>query len=308
MKIIYGTRGSKLALHQCRSAINMAREANPNIEFEEVVVKTLGDRVQDMPLFKVGGQGLFIKDIENALLEKRIDVAVHSLKDMPHAMTEELSLLAVGCPQDPRDCYLSVKYPEFDKLPEGALLGTSSLRRRAQLMVMRNDLRFADFRGNLDSRLRKLQEGEVDAIILAAAGLCRFGWQNKINQCFSIEEMVPPVGQGLLGLQCRSEDLARLKGIFTSFSDPDSEIRAVAERAFQKRLQGGCQTPMAAHAVINNDELILHAFIGSQCGTKIIKKTIRAKANEAQAAGIAAAEQLIEDGALELIGSAANPA
>ncbi len=170
MKIRYGTRGSKLALHQTRHVIELAASTQPGIEFEEVVIKTLGDQVTGLPLFKVGGQGLFIKEIEQALLDRRIDIAVHSLKDVPHQTAAGLCLLAIGGREDARDCFLSKRYRNFTDLPAGAVIGTSSLRRRAQLSLMRQDLRFSDFRGNLDSRLKKLEDGEVDAIILAAAG------------------------------------------------------------------------------------------------------------------------------------------
>ena len=163
MKIRYGTRGSKLALHQTRQAINIIKSSSNNTEFEEVIIKTLGDQVTGLPLFKVGGQGLFIKEIEQALLEKRIDIAVHSMKDVPHSVAEGLSIVAVGCAEDPRDCFLSKKYKSFEEMPIDAIIGTSSLRRRSQLSILKPGATFSDFRGNLDTRLRKLDEGEVDA-------------------------------------------------------------------------------------------------------------------------------------------------
>lgn len=303
MKIKYGTRGSNLALHQARHAINLARQHATDCEFAEIVIKTLGDQVTNLPLFKVGGQGLFIKEIEQALLEKRIDVAVHSLKDMPHAMSEGLAILAVGCPQDPRDCFLSYRHASFQALPAGAIIGTSSLRRRSQLSVLRNDLQFSDFRGNLDTRLKKLEEGEVDAIILAAAGLLRFGWQDKMQHYFSIAEMTPPAGQGLLAIQCREADLAALTPIFSTFADPQAQIRAAAERSFLKELQGGCQTPMAVHAIIDGDAVSLHSFVGTPDGKNILRRCHHGTVAQAAELGTTAALEMLAAGAGNFIGS-----
>ena len=296
MKIRYGTRGSKLALHQTRHAIDISRHTAPEVEFEEIVIKTLGDQITNMPLFKVGGQGLFIKEIEQALLENRIDIAVHSLKDVPHAISDGLTILAVGCPEDPRDCFLSIKYKSFKELPAGAIIGTSSLRRRSQLSVLRNDLNFSDFRGNLDTRLKKLEEGEIDAIILATAGLMRFGWGDRVSHHFSLEEMTPPAGQGLLALQCRSEDAQRLLPIFSEFADPKAQTRANAERAFLAELQGGCQTPMAVHAELKNDMVKLYSFIGTPDGTQTIRNLHTGKPEDAAQLGREAALAIIAAG------------
>ena len=303
MKIRYGTRGSKLALHQTRHAIAIAQACAPECEFEEVIIKTLGDQVTDMPLFKVGGQGLFIKEIEQALLERRIDVAVHSLKDMPHAMSTGLAILAAGCREDARDCFVSVKYESFSALPAGAVIGTSSLRRRAQLRNLRADLQFSDFRGNLDTRLKKLEEGEVDAIILAAAGFHRFGWQDRIRHYFAIEDMLPPAGQGIIAIQCRSEDVALLAPVFATFADPVAAARAEAERAFLAVLQGGCSTPMAVHAEVDGTGLRLHSFIGSASGTEVIRKIHAGKVSQAAEIGRTAAETMLAAGAAKLIGA-----
>lgn len=301
MKIRYGTRGSKLALHQTRQVIATARSCAGDIEFEEIVIKTLGDQVTGLPLFKVGGQGLFIKEIEQALLEKRIDVAVHSLKDVPHAMSEGLTLLAVGGCQDPRDCFLSKKYDSFASMPAGAVIGTSSLRRRSQLSVLRNDLVFSDFRGNLDTRLQKLADGEVDAIILAAAGLMRFEWHDQIQQFFSIEELTPPAGQGLLAVQCRIEDVETLKQVFAGFADKKAQVRADAERAFLAKLQGGCQTPMAVHAVVESEMITLHSFAGTPDGTKILRRVHTGNTSAAAQLGTTAAEDMLSAGAAAFI-------
>lgn len=303
MKLKYGTRGSRLALHQTRYAIGVAKDCMPECEFEEVIIKTLGDQVTNVPLFKVGGQGLFIKEIEQALLDGRVDIAVHSLKDMPHAMSPGLCILATGCREDARDCFLSVKYESFVALPPAAVVGTSSLRRRSQLSHLRRDLRFSDFRGNLDSRLKKLEEGEVDAIILAAAGLHRFGWQEQIRHYFSIEEMTPPAGQGILAIQCRSEDAARLKPVFATFADVVATARSDAERAFLAVLQGGCTTPMGVHAEIEADKLRLHSFVGSADGTEVIRNYHLGKIQQAAEIGHTAGEEMLAAGAAKLIGA-----
>lgn len=303
MNLKYGTRGSKLALHQTRYAVDFARRQSETCQFEEVVIKTLGDKVTGLPLFKVGGQGLFIKEIENALLESKIDIAVHSLKDMPHAMSDGLTIAAIGGAQDPRDCFLSKKYESFAQLPSDAIIGTSSLRRRSQLSSLRDDLKFSDFRGNLDTRLQKLEEGEVDAIILAAAGLLRFDWQQRINHFFSIEEMTPPAGQGLLAIQCREKDVQMIADLFSQFADEESRCRAEAERAFLKVLQGGCQTPMGVFAEVSEDSLKLHSFVGSPDGKSIIKRLHSGKKSEAACIGIRAAEELLDAGAARFMKS-----
>jgi len=305
MKIRYGTRGSKLALQQTRHVINILKTARPDIEFEEVVIKTLGDQVTGLPLFKVGGQGLFIKEIEQALLDHRIDIAVHSLKDVPHAISNGLCLAAFGCPEDPRDCFLSKKFKTFSDLPAGAIIGTSSLRRRAQLSLMRQDLHFSDFRGNLDTRLQKLQNGEVDAMILAAAGFCRFGWQDQINEYFSIAQMTPPAGQGLLAVECRCADLADLRPVLASFHDAGSAARASAERAFLQKLQGGCQTPMAVHAEIEGNLIKLHSFIGTPDGHSFLRKLHSGSVEKAGELGQQAAAEIIAAGGQKFIPVAA---
>ena len=301
MKIRYGTRGSKLALHQARHVIGIARNTCPEIEFEEVVIKTLGDQVTGLPLFKVGGQGLFIKEIEQALLEHRIDIAVHSLKDVPHAISEGLCLVAVGCVEDARDCFLSKNYRSFSELPPGAVVGTSSLRRRSQLSVMRSDLVFSDFRGNLDTRLQKLADGEVDAIILAAAGLLRFGWADRIGHYFAIDAMTPPAGQGILAVQCRCEDVDRLRPVLHNFASKQAEVRAAAERAFLAELQGGCQTPMAVHADITGDHLVLHSFIGTPDGRQTMRQTHTGAIEQAAGLGRQAAAEIIAAGGRQYI-------
>ncbi len=301
MKLRYGTRGSKLALHQTRHVIGLAAAGHPEVEFAEVIIKTLGDKVTGMPLFKVGGQGLFIKEIEQALLDGAIDIAVHSLKDVPHAIAEGLCLVAIGGREDARDCFLATRHKSFAELPAGAVIGTSSLRRRAQLSLLRQDLEFSDFRGNLDSRLKKLEDGEVDAIILAAAGLMRFGWHDRIGHFFSLDELTPPAGQGLLAIECRRDDTEKLQPLFAAFSDEIATTRAAAERAFLARLQGGCQTPMAVHAEINGGMIRLHSFIGTPNGSSSLRFEHTGPCSHATELGHKAAGEIIAAGGREFI-------
>jgi hydroxymethylbilane synthase len=296
MKVKFGTRGSKLALLQTRTVIDEIKK-NHSIQAEEVIIKTLGDKVTDVPLFKVGGQGLFIKEIENALLNEKIDIAVHSLKDVPHKIADGLTMLAYCLPEDPRDAFLSINYNSLSDLPTGAKVGTSSLRRRAQLSILRPDLAFTDFRGNLDTRLAKLEEGAVDAIILASAGLNRSGLQEKIKAHFPIGIMTPPAGQGIVALECREKDKEKLLPIVTQIICKNSQIRAKAERAFLAKLQGGCQTPMAVFAAVKNETIMLETFIGEPDGANSMRKTFYGNSNEPEQLGNIAAEELIKLGA-----------
>lgn len=301
MKLKYGTRGSKLALHQTRYAIGILKKASKETEFEEVIIKTLGDKVTGLPLFKVGGQGLFIKEIEQALLEKRIDIAVHSLKDVPSKVADGLTIVAVGCQEDPRDCFISKRYNSFEEMPIEAVIGTSSLRRRSQLSVLKPKAQFSDFRGNLDTRLKKLEDGEVDAIILAAAGISRFGWQEKITHYFKIDDLTPAAGQGLLAIECRKEDADKLKPILAEFIDENAMLRCRAERTFLEILQGGCQTPMAIYAEVSKEDLILHSFIGSPDGADTIRNLHIGNKNKPEELGKEAAEAILEMGGERLL-------
>ncbi|GAB4274615.1 MAG: hydroxymethylbilane synthase [Candidatus Rifleibacteriota bacterium] len=301
MKLKIGTRGSKLALHQTRQVAGLIKTHKPECEIEEVIIKTLGDRVKDMPLFKVGGQGLFIKEIENALLDGRIDIAVHSLKDVPHQIAEGLVLAGFGLAKDARDCFLSEKYSSLNQLPSGAIVGTSSLRRRSQIAAIRPDLVFSDFRGNLDTRLQKLKDGEVDAIVLAAAGLIRLGQAGKIGELFPIEKITPPAGQGLIAVQCRKEDYDKVTDHLKLFNCEVSKIRALCERAFLQEIQGGCQTPLAAHAMINGETVRLYTFVGTPDGAKTIRRCDCGSIHEPEALGKQAAMAIVSGGATEII-------
>jgi hydroxymethylbilane synthase len=300
-KIKIGTRGSKLAVHQTDQVIKLIKQAVPQIEVEKVIVKTLGDKVQNLPLFKVGGQGLFIKEIEKALLDRRIDLAVHCLKDVPHQMSQGLELAAYGMLEDARDCFLSPKYATLNDLPPGAVLGTSSLRRRAQLAAIRPDLKFSDLRGNLDTRMQKLEDGEIDAMVLAAAGLLRFNLEHKAGEFFSIEKMTPPAGQGIIAIQCRSSETEEIQKLLTAFACEKSRIRAECERAFLEELQGGCQTPMAIHAEISGQTLTAWSFIGTPDASKTIRRKDVGTINSPKMLGQIAAAAVIAAGGKELL-------
>lgn len=301
MNIRFGSRGSKLALLQTNHVMKLVTDNFDHVEVSKTVIKTLGDKVTNLPLFKVGGQGLFIKEIENALLDNRIDVAVHSLKDMPSEVAEGLSLFAVGSQEDYRDCFLSKKYSSLDSLPPNSKVGTSSLRRRAQIAAIRKDLVFTDFRGNLDTRLKKLDAGEVDAIILATAGLKRFGWEDKITEYFSIDKILPPAGQGLLALECRDSDKDKLLPFFTAFINELAMVRSNAERAFLVKIQGGCKTPLGVFADVNGNEIKLSAFMGKEDGSSSIKDSLTDTVENATALGIKLAELMISQGGKEFL-------
>lgn len=301
MKVKIGTRGSKLALWQTRTVSDILRKSVPNLDLEEIIVKTLGDKVTDRPLFKVGGQGLFIKEIEEALAEKRIDLAVHSLKDVPHQLADGMSLAAVSQREDPRDVLISKSGKKLKELPENSVIGTSSLRRQAQIRAMKLNFRFTDLRGNLDTRLRKLDEGEADAIILAAAGLKRLGFDARITEYFPVETMLPAAGQGFLGLECRRSDLERLKPLLDAIEDPSARAVATAERAFLKRLQGGCQVPLAVYAIIQDGKLFIRAFLSDPEGKKLIRAELSGEPHQAEQLGTDVANELLKGGARQVL-------
>ncbi len=306
-KLRFGTRGSKLALWQTRHIAEKLRDCVPGIEIEELLIKTLGDRVTDVPLFRVGGQGVFVAEIEKALQERRIDVAVHSLKDLPHVMADGLCLAAVTAREDGRDALISRTGLRFAELPAGSAIGTSSLRRRAQLARRRPDLTFVDCRGNLDTRLRKLDEGEYDAILLAAAGLRRLGLADRMTELFAPGDLIPAAGQGMLGIQCRADDHALVKLLAKTLNDPVADSCATAERAFLHRLQGGCQTPMGVHAEPGEDTALrVTAFAASADGKTYYRSELAGLAVNAAELGCLAADDLLRQGAAEILSSMKN--
>lgn len=300
MKIRIGTRGSKLALWQANFVASKLKKHFPEIEIEIIKIKTKGDKILDVPLAKIGGKGLFVKEIEDALLKNEIDIAVHSLKDVPTYFPDGLGLTAIMEREDPRDAFLSVKYNSLNELPKGAIVGTSSLRRKVQLKLKRPDLNIKDLRGNVDTRIRKLEEGQYDAIILAYAGLKRLGLENKVKQRLDIDIMIPAVAQGFLAIETRLED-KKTNNIISILNHKESEIRAKAERAFLKTLEGGCQVPLAGYSEIKDGKLYLTGFISDLEAKRVFKDKISGNLEEAEDLGIKLAKNLLEKGAKEVL-------
>lgn len=298
-KIIVGSRRSRLALAQTKWVIKKLESLGLPYEFEIKEIVTKGDKILDVMLSKVGGKGLFVKEIEQALYDGEIDFAVHSMKDMPAELPEGLVIAAIPQRVDPRDVLISKHHLSLDELPEGAVIGTSSLRRSAQLLNIRPDLAIKWIRGNIDTRLKKLKEENYDAIILAAAGLLRLDWsKEEITQFLPTEVFLPAVGQGALGIECRADDqeiIALLKHIH----DRESGLAVQAERAFLARIEGGCQVPVAAHATIQGKEIRLTALVGSPDGKTIIKESMSGK--EPMSLGESLADRLLEMGAREIL-------
>jgi len=258
-------------------------------------IKTSGDRILDVPLAAIGGKGLFVKEIEEALLREEIDLAVHSMKDVPTILPDGLSILCVPAREDPRDVLVSRESCSLDQLPKGSRIGTSSLRRQAQLLHYRPDLHIELLRGNLDTRLRKLHNGEYDALVLAAAGLMRMGWSNKVTEYLPPEVSLPAIGQGALGLEGRRHDRF-VQTLVEKLEHRPTRTAVMAERALLKRLEGGCQVPIAAHATVKGDTLIMDGLIASVDGQRLIRDTIQGPASEAQGLGMQLAEKLLAQG------------
>lgn len=299
-KIRIATRASKLALWQAEWVASEIMKKHPGADATLVKIKTTGDKILDVPLAMVGGKGLFTKEIEEALLNKDAELAVHSLKDVPTIFPNGLHLAAVPKREDPRDALISRAGVPFKDLPKGAKIGTSSLRRKAQLLSMRPDFKIEDLRGNIDTRLRKVKEGVYDAIILAGAGLKRLGWANEITEYLDPEVMLPAIGQGALGIETRTDDKAT-NALVSFFNDPATETAVRAERALLRRLEGGCQVPIAAHGAISGKTLRLTGLVASIDGTKIIKDMIEGPTADAERMGVELAERLLTKGALAIL-------
>ncbi|HIE33344.1 MAG TPA: hydroxymethylbilane synthase [Thermodesulfobacteriaceae bacterium] len=294
-----GTRGSKLALAQTNWIVNQIRTRYPEVQIEKVIIKTKGDKILDVPLAKIGGKGLFVKEIEEALLRKEIDFAVHSMKDVPSELPEGLGIVAIPEREDPRDVFVGRELKSLSELPKGAKVGTSSLRRQAQLKRLRPDLEILPLRGNVDTRLRKLSEGQYEAIILAEAGLKRLGLDVE-REPLSPEIMLPAVGQGVLAIEAREEDV-ETREILASLHHPKTALCAQAERAFLKRLQGGCQVPLAAHATLTDGLLVIEGFIADTEGRRFYRERLEGSPEEGEALGIKLAEILLERGGQEIL-------
>src|SRR5512139_3334934 len=305
-KVIIGTRGSKLALWQAEWVMSELKGLNPALEVELNKIKTTGDKILDVPLAQVGGKGLFVKEIEEALLSGEADLAVHSMKDVPTEFPQGLHLAVICRREDPRDAFLSQLQGEkfrilnFDQLPKGASVGTSSLRRSCQLLSLRPDLRIAQLRGNLDTRLRKLDEGQFDVIILAAAGVKRLGWAARITEILDPSISLPAIGQGAVGIECRRDDRF-MNELLAPLDHPETTVCVSAERAFLGRLEGGCQVPIAAHARLEGATIVMDGLVGSVTGDRIIRGTISGPRAEAVALGVKLAEEVLSRGADEIL-------
>ncbi len=294
-----GSRGSKLALWQAEF-IQFEIERRTGRKVEITRIKTTGDMILDVPLAKVGGKGLFVKEIEETLLSGDIDLAVHSMKDVPTDLPDRLAIVAITRREDPRDAFLSVKYRKFEELPRGARLGTSSLRRQTQLLGLRPDLSVETLRGNLDTRIRKMEEGRYDAIILAAAGLRRLGWEAKITEYIPEEMSLPAIGQGALGIEIRVDDPDTREAV-SFLNDRDTAFAVRAERGFLKRLEGGCQVPIASYGRTEGDGIFLKGMVGRPDGSEIIRGSASGSTEDPEALGVGLAEQLLARGAKEIL-------
>jgi hydroxymethylbilane synthase len=295
-----GTRGSLLATTQSTWVKKQIETEHPGITVDLVKIVTKGDKILDVPLAKVGGKGLFVKEIEEALLRKDVDLAVHSMKDVPSELPAELHLGIIPPRENPHDAFISAKFPRFDALPQGATVGTSSLRRRAQIAALRSDLEIVDLRGNLDTRLRKLDEGKFQAIILAAAGLNRLGMSSRATGYFTSEEMLPAVGQGALGIELRKDDTELLAGL-SFLNDDNTAVAVAAERAFLYRLEGGCQVPIGAFAEVHEGQVKLTGLVASVDGKEVLKDSISGPDAEAQQVGTELANKLLDMGGREIL-------
>ncbi|WP_318419372.1 hydroxymethylbilane synthase [Photobacterium leiognathi] len=294
------TRKSPLAMWQAEFVKAELEQAHPGIVVELVPMVTKGDIILDTPLAKVGGKGLFVKELEMAMLEGRADIAVHSMKDVPVEFPEGLGLVTICEREDPRDAFVSNKYNNIDELPQGAIVGTSSLRRQCQIRAQRPDLIVNDLRGNVNTRLRKLDDGEYDAIILACAGLKRLKMDDRIRSEIAPETSLPAVGQGAVGIECRLDD-THVRQLLDALNHQPTATRVLCERAMNNRLQGGCQVPIGSYALLEGDEIWLRALVGEPDGSKIVRAEIRGPIAQAEQLGTTLADQLLADGAKDIL-------
>ena len=294
------TRQSPLALWQAEHIRSRLNQLYPDLTVELVKFVTQGDKILDTPLAKIGGKGLFVKELEAALLDGRADLAVHSMKDVPMYLPEGLTLAVICEREDPFDAFVSNQYQHFNELPQGAKVGTSSLRRKCQILQQRPDLEIIDLRGNVGTRLSKLDEGLYDAIILASAGLKRLGLADRIRHSLSAEISLPAVGQGALGLECRSNDSALLK-LIEPLQHQETSNCVRAERAFNAYLEGGCQVPIAGYATLRNDQIQIEGRVGSVDGKVILKAQRVGAIEQAEQLGEQLAQDLLAQGAGDLL-------
>lgn len=302
-KLVVGTRSSQLALWQADFVIGELAKKYPELVVEKRLMTTKGDKILNAPLAKIGGKGLFTKELETAMLEGEIDIAVHSLKDMPVVVPEGLVITAITQRADPGDAFVSSKYESFQQLPAGAKVGTSSLRRKAQLLHARPDLQIEDLRGNVNTRLRKMEEENFDGIILACAGLKRLGFGDKIRQVLPRTMCLPAVGQGALAIECRQAD-KETRELLEFLNDRCTRLCTEAERGFLATVEGGCQVPVGVHAVSAEAGIRVEAVIASLDGSTLLRDALEAEikdAQEARAVGINLAEKLLARGGREIL-------
>lgn len=298
--LIIGTRQSLLALWQSNHIASLLRKQYPDCQVTLKKIVTKGDRILDVPLAQIGGKGLFTKEIETELLDGTVDLAVHSLKDMPTVLPEGLCLTAITTRANVGDAFVSNKYASFNELPQGAVLGTSSLRRKAQLLSVRPDLKIVDLRGNVDTRLRKLDEGQMDAIILAAAGLERLGHADRIREIIPTTVCLPAVGQGALAIECRSDN-KEVRDMLAFLNDLPTKQATDAERAFLGLIEGGCQVPIGVHAEVENNNVKIEAVIASLDGSKVLRNNITGPAVNAADLGRKLGQQMLAEGGEQIL-------
>ena len=294
------TRKSPLALWQAEFVRAALQQTHAGLRVELVTMTTQGDKILDTPLAKVGGKGLFVKELEEGLLGGMADIAVHSMKDVPVELPNGLHLPVVCPREDPRDAFVSTRYASFGQLPPGARIGTSSLRRQCQLHALRPDLKILDLRGNVGTRLDRLDRGEYDAIILASAGLKRLGLEQRITEYLGTDVCLPAIGQGAVGIECRRGD-ERVHTLLAPLNDPRTHTRVLAERAMNARLQGGCQVPIAGYAELEHGVILLRGLVGRPDGSEVVRGDISGRPEDAEELGVVLAEDLLSRGAAPIL-------
>ena len=299
-EIRIATRQSALALWQADYVKARLEAAHPGLRVSLLPMTSRGDKLLDAPLAKIGGKGLFVKELENALLDGSADIAVHSMKDVPMEFPQGLGLYAICEREDPRDAFVSNRYARLADLPQGSVVGTSSLRRQAQLLALRPDLQIRFLRGNVNTRLAKLDADEYDAIILAAAGLIRLGFAGRIRESLTVEDSLPAGGQGAVGIECRTDD-AEVHALLEPLHHVDTERRVAAERALNRHLNGGCQVPIACYAVQEGELLWLRGLVGQPDGGLLLRAEARGPLNDPAGLGVAVAEALLGQGAQAIL-------
>ena len=298
--ITIATRKSPLAMWQAEHVKARLEQAHPGINVILLGMSTQGDKILDTPLAKIGGKGLFVKELEQGMLDGKADIAVHSMKDVPVAFPEGLHLPVIMQREDPRDAFVSNKFESIDDLPEGAVVGTSSLRRQCQISHHRPDLEIRPLRGNVNTRLAKLDNGDYDAVILAGAGLIRLDFESRIRNLIPVEFSLPAIGQGAIGIECRTSD-EQVNQLLKPLHHDVTATCVLAERAMNNRLEGGCQVPIGGHAVLDGDALYLRGLVGSVDGKDIIRAELTGAIKDSEAIGTQVAETLLENGADKIL-------